>query len=131
MFRYSRPHLHGALSEHHQLSVWVTSTLGLSKLAAQFYFYNFEIVLIPFGSRPVYDDILQAPMGNLHLMCTVAALLSYFSRRPGLMRLVGRMVTLATLVSLGLAGLAAGQRGNIWVVAGTGVMALAASWTRS
>ena len=42
--RYSRPHLHGALSEHHQLSVWVTSTLGLSKLAAQFYFYNFEIV---------------------------------------------------------------------------------------
>ena len=45
MFRYSRPHLQGALSEHHQLSVWVTSTLGLSKLAAQFYFYNFEIVL--------------------------------------------------------------------------------------
>ena len=45
MFRYSRPHLHGALSEHHQLSVWVTSTLGISKLAAQFYFYNFEIVL--------------------------------------------------------------------------------------
>ena len=44
LHRYSRPHLHGALSEHHRLSVWVTSTLGLSKLAAQFYFYNFEIV---------------------------------------------------------------------------------------
>ena len=70
-------------------------------------------------------------MGNLHLVSTVLALLSYFSRRPGLMRLVGRLVSLATLVSLGLAGLAAGQRGNIWVVAGTGVMALAASWTRS
>lgn len=70
-------------------------------------------------------------MGNLHLVCTVLALLSYFSRRPGLMRLVQSLVSLATLVSLGLAGLAAGQRGNIWVVAGTGVMALAASLTRS
>ena len=75
--------------------------------------------------------IVQAPMGNLHLVSTVLALLSYFSRRPGLMRLVGRLVSLATLVSLGLASLAAGQRGNIWVVAGTGVMALAASLTRS
>ena len=70
-------------------------------------------------------------MGNLHLVSTVLALLSYFSRRPGLMRLVGRLVSTATLVSLGLAGLAAGQRGNIWVVAGTGVMTLAASLSRS
>ena len=70
-------------------------------------------------------------MGNLHLISTVLVLLSYFSRRPGLMRQLGRLVSLVTLVSLGVAGLAAGQRGNIWVVAGTGVMALAASWNRS
>ena len=69
-------------------------------------------------------------MGNLHLMSTVVVLLSYFSRRPVLMRLVGRAVSLGTLVSLGVAGLAAGQRGNIWVVAGTGVMAGAASLSR-
>ena len=69
-------------------------------------------------------------MGNLHLMSTVVVLLSYFSRRPVLMRLVGRAVSLGTLVSLGVAGLTAGQRGNIWVVAGTGVMAGAASLSR-
>ena len=73
---------------------------------------------------------LQALVGNLHLMSTVVVLLSYFSRRPVLMRLVGRAVSLGTLVSLGVAGLTAGQRGNIWVVAGTGVMAVAASLSR-
>ena len=47
------------------------------------------------------------------------------------MRLVQRLVSLVTLVSLLVAGLTAGHRGNIWLVTGTGVMALAANITRS
>ena len=47
------------------------------------------------------------------------------------MRLVQRLVSLVTLVSLLVAGLTAGHRGNIWLVGGTGVMALAANMARS
>ena len=46
------------------------------------------------------------------------------------MRLVQRLVSLVTLVSLLVAGLTAGHKGNIWLVTGTGVMALAANITR-
>ena len=39
----------------------------------------------------------QIPIGNLHLLSTMAVLLSYFSRRPLLMRVVGVAVTTGTL----------------------------------
>ena len=39
----------------------------------------------------------QIPIGNLHLLSTMAVLLSYFSRRPLLMRVVGVVVTTGTL----------------------------------
>ena len=39
----------------------------------------------------------QIPIGNLHLVSTMAVLLSYFSRRPLLMRVVGVVVTTGTL----------------------------------
>ena len=47
------------------------------------------------------------------------------------MRLVQKLVSLVTLVSLLVSGLTAGHRGNIWLVTGTGVMALAANMARS
>ena len=72
----------------------------------------------------------------------MAVLLSYFSRRPLLMRVVGVVVTTGTLArylhihnniyniishSLALGSLVAGTRGNGWAVAGAAVLSIAAS----
>ena len=43
------------------------------------------------------SNLHQIPIGNLHLLSTMAVLLSYFSRRPLLMRVVGVVVTTGTL----------------------------------
>ena len=44
MFRHGKPHLMSPMTDHYNLSLWITSTIGLAKLAAQFYFYQFNIV---------------------------------------------------------------------------------------
>ena len=46
MFRHGKPHLMSPMTDHYNLSLWITSTIGLAKLAAQFYFYQFNIVHI-------------------------------------------------------------------------------------
>ena len=46
MFRHGKPHLLSPMTDHYNLSLWITSTIGLAKLAAQFYFYQFNIVHI-------------------------------------------------------------------------------------
>ena len=46
MFRHGKPHLLSPMTDHYNLSLWITSTIGLAKLAAQFYFYQFNIVNI-------------------------------------------------------------------------------------
>ena len=44
MLRHGRDSLVNSLTSHYSLAVWLTSSLGLAKLAAQFHFYHFNMV---------------------------------------------------------------------------------------
>ena len=57
MCRHGKPHLLSPMTDHYNLSLWITSTIGLAKLAAQFYFYQFNIVHI------LYLDIYISEFG--------------------------------------------------------------------
>ena len=58
---------------------------------------------------------LQVVVGNLHLVSSVAALLSYYSRRPWAMVLTGNLVSLLSVTSITLGGLLTGKHGNCYV----------------
>ena len=42
--RHGRGEVINTLTSHYSLAVWLTSSLGSAKLAAQFYFYHFNMV---------------------------------------------------------------------------------------
>merc|ERR1712183_475889 len=64
-------------------------------------------------------------------MSSVAALLSYYSRRPWAMVLTGNLVSLLSVTSITLGGLLTGKHGNCYAVAGAGLLLLSSYLTRT
>ena len=113
----------------HQLASWVTGTIGMTNLAAQYFIHNYKIVSFYNIFTCISYFLFKAFIGNIHFATCALSVLAYFSRREVAMDLARQVASLVAIISILLGGLVIGE-GNLYAVAGALLVIISSPFVR-
>merc|ERR1712013_857694 len=111
--RFGKKQLPETVRKAHQLASWLTGTIGMANLAAQYFIHNYKIAFI----------------GNIHFATCALSVVSFFSRREAAMDLARQVASLVAIISILLGGLLIGE-GNLYAVAGALLVIISSPFVR-
>ena len=114
----------------HQLASWLTGTIGMANLAAQYFIHNYKIVSFHNIFTCIFNFLFKAFIGNIHFATCALSVLAFFSRREAAMSIASHGVSVLAVLSLLAGGLFIGK-GNLYAVVGAGLVIIASPFDRS